>query len=327
MPRPAGGGWPPSALPAGITAGTVLALAGLTRGWLPAVGGLPAPAGLAAGLVVAWLALVAFCVLAAGLLARHHRSLARAAGRGAARAGVAAARAAGAGTRHLASRAGPRWDARPRQPLLITRARRDPGTPGGTGTEGPGPPPGSPPAASAAAVPGPAVPAPPPPSRQPAVVRAVRLPDPVPGTPAGPFLQGGSVMTSPLTISSSPRGPAGPPARGAPGGWTALVADTSDFEPDDDAELLDWMAGQVAGMAAYAEALTEVYETCVHSLGVDPAAMNAVHDTADAAADAATAMAYARQKFAGHYAEVREFAAAGGVLPFNGRWITGDGTT
>jgi uncharacterized protein YdhG (YjbR/CyaY superfamily) len=87
------------------------------------------------------------------------------------------------------------------------------------------------------------------------------------------------------------------------------------------------MAAEVAGMSAYAEALAEVYETCVNSIGVDPSAMNAVHDTADAAAEAATAMAYARQKFAAHYAEIREFAASGGLLPYDGRWITGDGDT
>ena len=110
-----------------------------------------------------------------------------------------------------------------------------------------------------------------------------------------------------------------------PGQWRQVANAAVDFEPEDDGELIAWMAAEVAGMSAYAEALTEVYETCVNSLGVDPAAMNAVHDTADAAADAATAMAYARNKFASHYAEVREFAASGGLLPYDGRWITGDG--
>jgi hypothetical protein len=81
------------------------------------------------------------------------------------------------------------------------------------------------------------------------------------------------------------------------------------------------MASEVNGMSAYAEALTEVYETGVSSVGLDPVSLAALHDTADAA----QAMATARQKFAAHYAEVREFAAAGGLLPHDGRWITGDG--
>ena len=68
-------------------------------------------------------------------------------------------------------------------------------------------------------------------------------------------------------------------------------------------------------MSAYAEAMTEVYETCVSTVGLDPVAMKATHDVADAAADAASAMAAARAKFASHYSEVREFAASGGLLP------------
>ena len=110
-----------------------------------------------------------------------------------------------------------------------------------------------------------------------------------------------------------------------PGEWKNLVSITADFEPEDDAHLLAWMAAEVNGMSAYAEALTEVYETGVSGVGLDPVSLAALHDTADAAADAAQAMAYARQKFASHYAEVREFAASGGLLPHDGRWITGDG--
>jgi len=78
-------------------------------------------------------------------------------------------------------------------------------------------------------------------------------------------------------------------------------------------------------MSAYAEAITDVYETAVSGVGLDPVSMAALHDYADAAAEAAQAMAAARQKFASHYQEVREFAAAGGLLPHDGRWITGEG--
>ena len=123
-----------------------------------------------------------------------------------------------------------------------------------------------------------------------------------------------------------PRTARGRPAGGPhSAGWAQVISGTAGFEPEDDGELLAWMAGEVSGMSAYAEALTEVYETCVSSMGLDPVAMQATHDVADAAADAASAMSAARAKFAGHYAEVREFAANGGLLPFNGRWITGDG--
>ena len=111
----------------------------------------------------------------------------------------------------------------------------------------------------------------------------------------------------------------------APAAWKALAANTADFEPEDDGELMEWMASEVAGAAQYGEALISVYEACVDSIGLDPVAMSAVHDVADAAAECATAMAYARQKFAAHYSEVREAVSAGLQLPFNGRWITGEG--
>jgi hypothetical protein len=109
------------------------------------------------------------------------------------------------------------------------------------------------------------------------------------------------------------------------GAWKALAAVTGDFEPDDDAHLLAWMRGEAIGMSAYAEAVTDAHETAVTIVGLDPVAMAALHDYAEAAAQAAEAMAAARQRFAAHYREVREFAAAGGVLPYEGRWMTGEG--
>ena len=107
--------------------------------------------------------------------------------------------------------------------------------------------------------------------------------------------------------------------------WRALAAVTADYAPGDDSELLTWMAAEAGGMAAYAEALTEVCQACVTTVGLDPVALAVLHAAASVAADAAVAMNSARANFAAHYSEIREFAANGGVLPFDGRWITGDG--
>jgi len=116
-------------------------------------------------------------------------------------------------------------------------------------------------------------------------------------------------------------------AAGAAGdAWRKLIAATADYEPEDDSALLDWMAGEAAGMASYAESITDVYDTAVSGVGLDPVPLAALHDYADAGAACAEAMAAARAKFADHYAQVREFAAAGGLLPHDGRWITGEGT-
>jgi len=109
------------------------------------------------------------------------------------------------------------------------------------------------------------------------------------------------------------------------GTWKQLVAAAGGFEPETDAHLTAWMAGEAAGMAAYAEAVTDVYETAVNTVGLDPASMQALHEYAAAAATAARAMAAARARFTAHYQAAREFTAAGGVLPHDGRWMTGEG--
>jgi hypothetical protein len=111
----------------------------------------------------------------------------------------------------------------------------------------------------------------------------------------------------------------------APAGWQAVANDAAEFEPESDEELLDWMGNEVAGMFSYGEAVVDLYETCIDGVRLDPVAMAALHDVGDAVADAAAAMAEARQKFAAHYAEIREFVAQGGVLPKDGDWITGEG--
>jgi len=242
---------------------------------------------------------------AAGLTRRHHKALARHAGRQGKRAAVAGARAAGSGYRKAAAWAGPRWQG------------RHGGQAGGDDSDGQQQLPEPVPAGERpGSTPGPGV------------TRAVDLA----GAPAPACTEGNGdrrPMTTQPTVPS-PRAPrARLPARvkaNAPAGWQVLASATSDYEPGSDEELLDWMASEVAGISSYGEAITDLYETCIDAdIRLDPVAMAALHDAADASADFAAAMAYARQKFASHYAEVREFVAAGGVLPKDGDFITGEG--
>ena len=114
-------------------------------------------------------------------------------------------------------------------------------------------------------------------------------------------------------------------AAAVPSEWTAIVAQTADFEPENDGELLDWMARQVTGLSAWAEALVDTYEHCTQVIGIDPQASAMLHDVADAAAQAAETMSAAKAKFTEHYELPREFAANGGLMTHDGRWITGDG--
>ena len=110
-----------------------------------------------------------------------------------------------------------------------------------------------------------------------------------------------------------------------PAEWGGVIARAADFEPGDDGELLGWMGDEVSGVAGYAEALVDLYESCTAGIGLDPVAMAALHDVADAAAHAAETMSGARHRFADHYELPREFAANGGLMSHDGRWVTGDG--
>ena len=109
-----------------------------------------------------------------------------------------------------------------------------------------------------------------------------------------------------------------------PAEWGPVIARAADFEPGNDGELLGWMGEEVSGVAGYAEALIDLYESCDRG-SAWTRAMTALHDVADAAAHAAETMSGARDRFADHYELPREFAGNGGLMPHDGRWVTGDG--
>ena len=110
-----------------------------------------------------------------------------------------------------------------------------------------------------------------------------------------------------------------------PAEWGPVIAAAADFEPENDGELLEWMSRQVTGLSGWAEALVDFYEHCTGVIGIDPKASAMLHDVADAAAQAAEAMGAAKAKFTEHYELPREFAANGGLMTHDGRWVTGEG--
>jgi hypothetical protein len=110
-----------------------------------------------------------------------------------------------------------------------------------------------------------------------------------------------------------------------PSEWGPVIAQTADFEPEDDGELLEWMGRQVTGLSAWAEALVDFYDHATNTIGIDPTASAMLYDVADAAAQAAETMGAAKAKFTEHYELPREFAGNGGLMTHDGRWITGGG--
>jgi hypothetical protein len=299
-----------------------------------------------------WALLTVLAVAVVELLRRHHRAIGRNAVRYGKRGALATAgharRHGGGALRWLVSRAAPRWENREHRPLMFRKLDGEPeGPPAETeGSEGSHPdghtyswgPEASPSgwptddldhattwARRMSS------------DRKPYVVTEYP-PGGGPGRTVATYVNGKPAPdhtntdggTTSMTVSKiaperRARRTAAAASGGVPSEWGPVVAQAVDFEPESDGDLLDWMAGQVTGMAAYAEGLIEAYETGVGTVGIDPKGLAALHDVADAAAHAAETMSGARAKFAEHYELPREFAANGGLMTHDGRWVTGEG--
>ncbi len=105
--------------------------------------------------------------------------------------------------------------------------------------------------------------------------------------------------------------------------WAVSVDRVAGFQPEDDAALVAFMAGETAGMLAYAEAMVQARENCVNDVGLDPSAVEGLTTYSDHVSEAADRMAEAHRQFLAVYGEVLALAANGVVMPHNGRWFTG----
>ena len=247
--------------------------------------------------IATWALLTVLTVVAVELLRRHHRAIGRHAARYGKRGAVATAtharRHGETALRWLVARAAPRWENRERQPLMFRKLRGKPEDP--------------------AADPAPEAEAP--------------GPGAAPHAPPPDDTNGGttSMTVSKIAPERRARRTAARAGGSVPSEWGPVIAQTADFEPEDDGELLEWMTRQLTGLSAWAEALVDFYEHCTAVIGIDPKASAMLHDVADAAAQAAETMGAAKAKFAEHYELPREFAANGGLMAHDGRWVTGEG--
>lgn len=157
-------------------------------------------------------------------------------------------------------------------------------------------------------------PAPPPPDAP----RSAPVPKPSPVEPLGD-----PKMTAPTMPTSPAEAGAAPAAVAAPTDWAALIARVSDFTPENDVDLIEWMKGEAAGVVAYAEGLESARENCVTAVGLDPSAVAGITTYSEHMSDASARMTEALATFLVVYGEVLKLAGDGVVLPFNGRWITG----
>ena len=284
---------------AGLTLGTFLAAQAVLHGFSVPLGvSLPHILGALISIVLTFGLIIAAAIAAAELVRRYHRAAARHAWRhgrhGAAFAGRHARRHGGAVLAWLVSKAGPRWENREHRPLMFRRLR-EPGSPAD-------------------------------PDPDPAPAAVAPAPGPGAGTPPHDPDGGTASMTiSKIAPEHRARRAAAKSGGAVPPEWAPVIAATADFEPEDDGELLEWMTRQLTGLSGWAEALVDFYEHCTQVIGIDPKAAAMLHDVADAAAQAAETMGAARARFTEHYELPREFAANGGLMTRDGRWVTGEG--
>jgi hypothetical protein len=309
----------PPVLWTGIAVGVFLAVEAMVHSAV-----LPLALGVIADAAFTFLLIVAAAVVLAELTRRHHRTVLRHGGRLSA-AGVRRVRRHGSGAlAWLAVRAGSWWASREHRPLMFRRIRSKPEDPAAET------PPGTaaPQRVTSAGVTyticpkceyayaG---------SECPACQEEAAAPAGT-STPADDPDGGITSMTvSKISTGHRAQRAARTGAPGIPSEWAAVVGQTADFEPESDAELLDWMGRQVTGLSAWAEALVDTYEHTTNVIGVDPKVSAMLHDVADAAAQAAETMAAAKARFTEHYELPREFAANGGLMTHDGRWVTGEG--
>ena len=289
---------PPSRLPVsapvlwtGLAVGTFLAAEALLHGLV-----LPLGLDVVADAAITVVLIVALAVVLAELTRRHHRTVAghviRHGKRGAAAATRHAHRHGGTALRWLVSKAAPRWENREHRPLMFRKLR---------GQQGP--------------------------ATETAPAAVAPATEAETSTPPPDDTDGGttSMTVSKIAPERRARRAAARTGGNVPSEWGPVIAQTADFEPEDDGELLEWMTRQVTGLSGWAEALVDFYEHCTQVIGIDPKASTMLHDVADAAAQAAETMGAAKARFTEHYELPREFAANGGLMTHDGRWVTGEG--
>jgi hypothetical protein len=303
---------------AGIALGTFVTVIAYVDGYRPPASGLAA---LLAG-VITWVLLAALAVTVIEMLRRHHRAIGRHGWRYSKRGAIAAGVGAAAAARAAAARSRPwrtrvlaalraRWAARSSQPLMFRRLRREPEDPAteAVPAEEPGGGPGRPAVTYVNGTPS-----------QPPAEGSTTMPE----APAGSNVTGWRAASR-ITPGRRARRTAARSGGSVPAEWGPVIAQAADFEPEDDGELLEWMTRQVTGLSGWAEALVDFYEHATNVIGIDPKASAMLHDVADAAAQAAETMGAAKTKFTEHYELPREFAANGGLMTHDGRWVTGEG--
>ena len=120
--------------------------------------------------------------------------------------------------------------------------------------------------------------------------------------------------------------PPGPRAARSRRSIRAVIAWIDDFEPENDADLHDFLQSLAAGLHDIGASLNDLYELCTSpGVRIGKGGMTATHEAADSIAEASAGVSAASSALAAYYAGVSEEVAEGVELPKDGDFITGEG--
>ena len=106
----------------------------------------------------------------------------------------------------------------------------------------------------------------------------------------------------------------------------AVIAWIDDFEPENDADLHEFLLAMAAGLHGVGASLNDLYELCTSpQVRIGKGGMSATHAAADAIAEASAGVAGASKALEAYYAGVSEEVNAGVELPRDGDFLTGEG--
>lgn len=111
----------------------------------------------------------------------------------------------------------------------------------------------------------------------------------------------------------------------APAPYAALAAFIAGFEPEDDMSLRMFMEGNAAGSVMVADAWHHFADTCLNSVGLDPAYVAGILEAGDSAGGHGSLLAQIHKRYSVIYAAVKEWISAHGPLPHKAReFLTDD---
>jgi hypothetical protein len=107
--------------------------------------------------------------------------------------------------------------------------------------------------------------------------------------------------------------------------YAALAQYIAGFEPEDDMSLRMFMEGNAAGSVMVADAWHHFADTCLNTVGLDPAYVAGILEAGDSAGGHGSLLAQIHKRFGVIYAAVKEWISGHGPLPHRARDFLTDG--